>query len=162
MNFIIGGILLFICAFCGLRVADSYRKKLYFAQDFGLLLDLIETNLLFMQDDLKNFLESKKDGFHKDFSAFLDGFTQNLSDSSLYLQTWVAEERVTTKECAELLANFMQSLGRNDSATQLQTIKQTREILQAQLLKIQEEQKKGHLYSRLGVMGGLALFIIVL
>lgn len=162
MNVIIGGLLLAVSTFVGLKIADSYRKKLLFAQDFVGLLDLIETNILFMQDDLKKFLESKKDNFHKEFKAFLENFINNLNDSSVCLDNWKKEQNITSQETAELLVNFMKGLGRNDSTTQLQIIEQTKSILQKHLTQAQSEQKKGHLYSRLGIMGGLALFIIVL
>ena len=72
------------------------------------------------------------------------------------------EQKLLDKDTAELIANFMRELGRIDSTTQLQSIKQANEALSTHLTRTQDEQKKGTMSARLGVMGGLALFIIVL
>ncbi|MBQ7977290.1 MAG: stage III sporulation protein AB [Clostridia bacterium] len=162
MNILIGACLLVLCSFIGLKIADNYRKKLKFIQDFQGLLDYLENNILFMQDDLRKLLEDKKKNVHKDFSNFLSQFIQNLENCKHFLQEWKETQKIISQENAELIVNFMTGLGRNDSATQLQAINQTKEILQNQIKKVQNEQKKGLLSSKLGIMGGLALFIIVL
>ena len=162
MNVLIGGILLCICSCVGFYVASGYRKKLLFIQDFKNFLDFVETNVMFTQDKISVLLESKKDSFHKEFLEFITNYLSNIQDVSSYLTKYVQEQKLLDKDTAELIANFMRELGRIDSTTQLQSIKQANEALSTHLTRTQDEQKKGTMSARLGVMGGLALFIIVL
>ena len=159
MNFIIGFVLLGLCVFAGYRVASSYRRKLNFVNDFKNLLNFLETNIMFTQDNLNKILTEKKDIFHKDFQEFLAKYL----DYQNILNEWKKEQNVVDSDTAQVVENFMIGLGRNDSESQIQSIKQAKEILNGHIEKVtKEQQSKGAMSMKLGIMGGLALFIIVL
>ena len=163
MNFIIGFVLLGLCVFAGYRVASSYRRKLNFVNDFKNLLNFLETNIMFTQDNLNKILTEKKDTFHKDFQEFLAKYLDYQQDCQNVLDEWKKEQNVVDSDTAEVVVNFMIGLGRNDSESQIQSIKQAKEILNGHIEKVtKEQQSKGAMSMKLGIMGGLALIIIVL
>ena len=162
MNFIIAGILFVICVFIGFKIASSYKRKLNFVNDFKSLLDYLETNILYLQDNLQKLINDKLNSFHADFKDFLQKYMGNLQNCEEFLGKWVQDQKLVDSETADIIKKFLLSLGRQDSSTQLQTIKQTNEILSKRIDFVQNEQKKGVLSAKLGVMGGLALFIIVI
>ena len=162
LNILLGTLLFIICALVGFRVASKYHKKLVFIQDFKTFLDFFETNIMFTQNEISTLLNEKKTAFHNEFNLFLDGYQKNLTNIKTYLDEWTSKQNLVDKDTAELISNFMQGLGRIDSTAQLEAIRQTKESLNTHLDKTREEQKKGAMSSRLGVMAGLALFIVVL
>ncbi len=162
MNILFGTLLFILCAIVGFRVASKYHKKLVFTQDFRMFLDFFETNIMFTQNEISGLLEDKKASFHNEFNAFLSEYERNLANSREYLNNWTSSQTIVDKDTAELISNFMQGLGHIDSAAQLEAIRQTKDSLNTHLDKIREEQRKGSMSARLGVMAGLALFIIVL
>ncbi len=162
MNFLIGAILLAICVFVGFKVASTYKKKLNFVTDFKSFLNILETNIMFTQDNLNKILTESKNTFHKEFSDFLTKYISNQQNSIEMLNKWKSEQNLLDNDTAEVVYNFMSNLGRNDSNSQLQAIKQSNEFLNSHMDKVSKEQTKGSMSLKLGIMGGLALFIIVL
>ena len=162
MNFIIGGLMFLLCAFIGFKIANNYKRKLQFITDFKTLLDYLETNILYLQDTLEKLIRDKMESFHSDFKNFLKSYLQNLQNSTEFLEKWLKEQNLIDTETAEIIKKFMLELGRQDSTAQLQSIIQTNEILAKHTERAQGEQKKGYMSARLGIMGGLALFIIII
>ena len=119
-------------------------------------------NILYLQDDLQKLLKDKLDNFHIDFKEFLQNYMIDLQNSEKFLSEWGQKQKLLDMETLNIIQNFLFSLGRQDSSAQLQTIKQTNEIFSKRIDFLRTEQKKGVLSAKLGIMAGLALFIIII
>ncbi len=162
MNFIFAGLSFMCCIFVGFGCASKYKRRLNFVNDFKILLDYLEINILYLQDDLQKLLKDKLDNFHIDFKEFLQNYMIDLQNSEKFLSEWGQKQKLLDMETLNIIQNFLFSLGRQDSSAQLQTIKQTNEIFSKRIDFLRTEQKKGVLSAKLGIMAGLALFIIII
>lgn len=163
MNWLIGAMLMILSTLVGYATAHAYKKSYTFINDFCSFLQFLESNCAFLQDSLKNILENCKAMYNTDFNAFLTGLYQNLDSKEEYLNNWKNSQKIISKDEATKICDFFSQFGRLDCDTQISAIKSSAENF-AKVKQVWGEKvnKKGSLTTKLGLVCGVALFIIVL
>ena len=162
MNLLLGFVLLIGSTVLGFAFRGGLKKTLRFNQDFYNFLKSLESNCAFRQDTIKVLLASQKECYGADFNAFLAELEKNL-DNKEFLAQWQGEQKVTSPDVAREIANFLNSFGKLDCEAQINAIKDTRNNFEILLDKSrQKENIASPIYSKLGIICGIALFIIVL
>jgi len=132
------------------------RKKLIFYNDFLQFCEMLETEIGFFQNKLKQILD--KNSYGKEFSAVLKNFAEknNLDD-------WSASQNLLSENELKEIKNFFSKLGRVDSSTQTTEIRNFKKNLQDKNENIKTVQiKKSKMIFSLSVMLGLLAFIIII
>lgn len=163
MNILLGAILLVAGILVGMGFSRGYKRKYLFLADFHMFLEYLETNFNFVQDSLKQVLLNRQTVYNKDFNQFLASLSENIENIQPFLQKWSKEQKILNDEEAVIFVKFFEQLGRLDCETQMESIRQTKASLINFVNKANETHtKKGKLSTQLGLMAGLALFIIVI
>ena len=148
MNLLLGIMLLCGASVVGVWVANRFRQDLTLAHDFERFLIAFETNLSFSRGTIAEFVKSVSNGLSPQFRAIL-------SDNT-------ALSFVRNEELRALFRVFFTSIGRTDATTQLSQIQETKRLLNDLNYSLKKNEKQGALSQKLGVLGGIGLFIIVL
>ncbi|MBR4270074.1 MAG: hypothetical protein IKQ31_00115 [Clostridia bacterium] len=148
MNGLLGVSVFIISCFLGVKKAAVLRNNLHFAEDFLALINRMENNINFEQKSVKQVLLEQENLSRNDFKKFLQNYNPNYVEQN--------------DELRKLANSFLDSVGRGDKHTELALLKQTKFALMPLLAKQQENQKRGYLATKLGVLVGLGLCIMVI
>jgi len=156
MNVIIG-LVVFVCIlYIGWFFYQKTRKKAIFYNNFLQFCELLETEIGFFQNKLQQILE--KNSYGKDFSSALKNFAEKHN-----LEEWGASQNLLKENELQELKNFFNKLGRVDSSTQTNEIRNFKKILEEKIEDIKTIQmKKSKMTFSLSVMLGLLAFIIII
>jgi len=156
MNLFVGVAIFGCILYIGWFFHQKTRKKAIFYNDFLQFCEMLETEIGFFQNKLEQILE--KNSYKKDFSAVLKNFSEKNN-----LEEWGAVQSVLSEDELKELKNFFSKLGRVDSITQTNEIRNFKKILQEKIENIKTVQlKKSKLIFSLSVMLGLLAFIIII
>ena len=160
---VLGLILCGLCVLVGIGIANSYKRKFTFINDFYAFLNYVELNLNFLQDNFYELLENKKTSFNTEFNGFLQDFPESFDKRKEYILNFNNDKKLLKQEELDCFLNFFMQFGRLDCYSQLENIKQSKQLVEEIVKRTKEESaKKGDLSKKLGLMCGLAVFIIVI
>ncbi len=163
MNFVIGLALLMISSFLGFALASGYKRRLKFLCDMDNFLMFLQGNCAFMQDSFLKVLSSQKSTYGQDFNQFLNNLDKNLNNREKFLGDWQNTQKIISKDEAKFIAEFLLNFGKLDSISQIEEIKSAKQNFTG---KLQSASKlvgtKGTMATKLGIILGIGLFIIVI
>lgn len=163
MNFLLGVAVLVGSVVLGFAISCGYKKSHSLLDDFYKFLEYLEGNCAFLQDSVKKILSTKRGAYGSDFNELLQGLATNLDDKERFLGEWQAKQKLVTSEQAQFIVEFFMQLGRLDCDSQITAIKNAKSNFLVHLQKsMQKTTEKSLLSTKLGVICGIALFIIVL
>ncbi len=146
----------------GLALANGYKKNLSFILDLSQFMEKLESNFTFQRDTLTTILKNNKSNFGPEFNSFLNEYESNLNNPD-FLSTWSKNEKSIPKEIKSFVVDLFSSLGKSDCQTQVSLISTSRKELDLLLEKSRKKVNgEANLSQKLGVVLGLALFILVL
>jgi len=161
MSLCIGIILLVLSSGVGVSIANGYKRRSKFLNDFDSFLQIMLSNCSFLQEPLKRVLETNKGRFGRDFDAFLADFYKNLDTKEEFLFDWRKTQRIVSVDEASFVEGILSSVGRLDCFSQIDEIKNAKETLKEKLKNACEIVKtKGIMSTKLGIIVGTGLFII--
>jgi len=153
MNWVISGIVGIMVACLGVYFSFKYIKRKNF---FSALLDFcdnLEANINFLQNGLKQILESYSNSHNAEINNLVSIMKDELKyNNKITLETWQNPTTILKPNEREQIVSFFSKLGMTDCETQVNTIKKF----------TKEFEMKGKLYVNLSIMLGVAVFIVLL
>lgn len=163
MYLLLGVILMCASAVVGFAVSHGYKKHYTFLNDFYKFLEHLESNCAFRMDSIKTVLAGQKTAYNSEFNQFLSEFEANLAQKDDFFNKWKAEQKTLDAQEAKFIGEFCSELGRLDCESQLGAIKNAKKDFEPMLASaLAVVNKKGMLATKLGLILGIALLIIVL
>lgn len=162
MNFVIGLALLLLASLFGIGIANGYKRRLKFLCDMDSFLLFLQGNCAFLQDSFRKVLTSQKSVYGIDFNQFLSDLETNLDKRDKYLSEWQSTQKIISKDEAKFIAEVLLNFGKLDSSSQIEELKNAKrnwneKIQSARVLT----NSKGTMATKLGIILGIGLFIIV-
>lgn len=161
MNFLISFVLLIVATLIGFAFASGYRRRLRFLQNMDSFLQSMLSNCCFLQDSVKRVLDNQKGTYGADFNHFLSELNDNLDKRDVFLLKWQNTQKIISDDEAKFVVDFFLNLGKVDSFTQVDDIKNSKQTLQEKLQDSKQlVNSKGTMSIKLGIVMGIGLFII--
>ncbi len=161
MNFLIGLGLLFAATLGGFAISNGYKRRLNFLNDMDSFLGYMQGNCAFLQDSIKRVLVTQKAAYGDDFNKFLSEMLDNLDKREAFLGEWQTTQKIISSDEAKFVVEFFSNLGKLDSFTQIDAIKNAKSSFEEKLQKSKElVNTKGTMSVKLGIIMGIGLFII--
>lgn len=156
--------------FLGYSLAGDFAKRPQQLRELQSMLQMLENEIAFMSNLLREALhktgENSKGAaaiFFKEASALLENGSMGASEAWSKAVTGSMGRTSLNQEDQDILITFGKMLGSSDYEGQIKNIRLTITQLQVQESKAEAQRKKNEsLYRNLGIMGGLALVIILL
>lgn len=140
----------------GFQISKIYSNKENFYSELNNFITFLIGEISFLKTDLVKITEEYKSS-HQIFNKFLE----NLKNILLFESEFKNIDILNEIENIEL-KNFVTNLGKNDSATECDKLKNFLESFKTKLDETREQNKKyGTMIKKLGVLGGFLLCIIV-
>jgi len=164
MNWVISGIVGIMVTCLGVYFSFKYIKRKNF---FNALLDFcdnLEANINFLQNGLKQILESYSNSHNTELNNLVSIMKDELNlNNKITLENWQNPTTYLKPNEREQIVSFFNKLGMTDCETQVNTIKKFRAIISMKAKNCTKDyEMKGKLYVNLSIMLGVAIFIILL
>lgn len=169
---LIGGIVvIFSSGFLGYILSRDCARRPQQLRDLQSLLQMLENQISFMSDILSDAFESISRNSSSEVTAFFEaaaGFLKaerGIDARSAWEQAVNQNIKRTalSREDIEILFSFGRMLGGSDLEGQIKNIRLTRSQLELQERKAEESRVKNErMYRSLGILGGIAVVIILL
>lgn len=164
LDLVFGGVLCFISTYVGITVKQYYDKRYYYLRDFREFAIALEDNLTYAKDNISTvadkYLQNNKGGFAK----CLEEYSNEIKHSTKNDETTdgIFNAKYLKKGERNFIKDFFRTLGTLDYESQLSRIKLTlkeSEHLSDKALK--DSKTTGVMFSKLGLLIGIALMIIL-
>lgn len=157
-------------SFLGYMLARDYIKRPQQLREIQSMLQILENEIAFISNMLKDALYKAGTGtkspvgfFFREASVILAGGYTDASDAWTRAVTENIDKTSLNQEDAEILLSFGKMLGSSDYEGQIRNIRLISSQLHIQEQKAEELRKKNEsMYRNLGVLGGLAIVIILI
>lgn len=166
------GSLVVLCAstFLGYAVASDFGKRPQQLRELQAMMILLENEIAFMSNLLKDALHKVGTSSKGRTAVFFRQAVTHLEESCAGAsEAWSKsveeniENTALNQEDREILITFGKMLGSSDYEGQIRNIRIALSQLQVQEKKAEELKKKNEsLYRNLGILGGLAIVIVLL
>ncbi len=164
MKWILMGILFACCVVVGYIFSSKYKKRMSFFSTLILLAQKLDVEINFSRERLKKLIESFDEksrgallGIDKAFIDYLENGGE-LTGERLF-----GKNNLIKSEDREIVTIFFRSLGRSDVENQSKEIKNSISRFEKLLNDASSENKKyGKLGTKLGIITGLAIIIILI
>ena len=164
LDLVFGGVLCFISTYVGINVKQYYDKRYYYLRDFREFAIALEDNLTYAKDNIATvadkYLQNNKGGFAK----CLEEYSEEIKHGNKNNETTdgIFNAKYLKKGERNFIREFFRTLGTLDYDSQLSRIKLTlkeSEHLSEKALK--DSKTTGVMFSKLGLLIGIALMIIL-
>lgn len=164
MKWILMGILFACCVVVGYIFSSKYKKRMSFFSTLILLAQKLDVEINFSRERLKKLIESFDEksrgallGIDKAFIDYLE------NGGELTSERLFGKNNLIKSEDREIVTIFFRSLGRSDVENQSKEIKNSISRFEKLLNDASSENKKyGKLGTKLGIITGLAIIIILI
>lgn len=164
LDLVFGGVLCFICTYVGITVKQYYDKRYVYLKDFKEFVLSLEDNLTYAKDDVTvvadRYLLNAKGAFAKSLEEYSESVKQGgKSDEAV---NRIFSVKYLKKGERDYIRDFFRTLGTLDYDSQLARTKLTlkeSEHLEEKALK--DSKTTGTLFSKLGLLIGIAVMIIL-
>ena len=157
-KWILGGIAMMISTIVAYKLSEKYRVRRKFYEDFYLFNKRVVDEMSFTRNSLLTILSSFD--MQSQFGAVLNTFRTALSERTNFSceNLWFLKE--DEKRSAE---EYFSSLGKTDAQTQMRYLKHCDDLLKTSAEKaLAEKNKYVPMYIKLGLLAGVAVFILIL
>ena len=154
MNIVLGLVIFLLCVIMAFVLSTKYVEKRKFYEDFLSFNDKLKVELSFTKLTLKKLME----GFNGRKTIFFNCATRYFDDKEMDLTVkWLRGEE------KDYVKSYFSTIGTSDAVSQLEYVRNVDVELRKKYDDAKNEEKKyRQLYLRLGILIGLAGFIIVL
>lgn len=164
LDLVFGGVLCFISTYVGITVKQYYDKRYAYIRDFKEFLIALQDNITYAKDDVTlvadKYLANTKGAFAKSLEEYTAAIKNNTKNE--VLSNGIFSVKYLKKGEREFVKDFFATLGTLDYDSQLAKIKLTlkeSEHLEEKALK--DSKTTGVMFSKLGLLLGIALMIIL-
>lgn len=162
MKIFFGTLICFILGFIGIKMSSFYRKKYNFIKDWKKLNEELEIQISFNKKSLQEIIDTFS-AKSEDFSNILDNYKEyisNTKDDDFLIHK--IEKNLFYKKYKSSLTDYFLTLGKIDYLSQLKLLQNYNKILDDYLNEATKELKsKGGLYSKIGLLIGIMIMIIM-
>ena len=156
MKIILIAILFSSVSFLGFQISKVYSNKERFYLELNNFVNYLISEISFLKTDLVKISENYN-CTNSVFSEFLNNLKNKLLFETEYKNIDLLNENENL-----IIKNFVDNLGKNDSATECDKLKNYLENFKQKLSETREQNKKyGSMIKKLGALGGILLCIIV-
>ena len=155
-------LLVVLCGMVGYGIGYSYKQRKKFFDAYLSFLQNLKSDIGFSASKLKDIIEkSKNNTSSRDFKNFLDNYLQSITDESK--PSLFKGIKFLSSDEQEDIANFFMQLGKTDIFNQIDLIKQNIEKVKLQCENVKKDSDKYcPLYTKLGVLAGLFLALVII
>lgn len=164
LDLVFGGVLCFISTYVGITVKQYYDKRYHYLRDFREFAIALEDNLTYAKDNIATvadkYLQNNKGGFAK----CLEEYSEEIKHGNKNGETTdgIFNAKYLKKGERNFIREFFRTLGTLDYDSQLSRIKLTLKESEHLLEKALKDSKTtGVMFSKLGLLIGIALMIIL-
>lgn len=163
MKTILCFVLIALFGFIGFGISSNYLKRKRFFYDLKLFTESIKSQIGFSRIKLELLLHDQINGYHSnDFENLLKNYLLLLKecgdDDTLFKNI-----TILTEQEKQTIFAFFKNLGKMDVKNQLNSIEMFDNIIQTHYLLANEESKKyGMLYTKLGILFGAFLTLLII
>lgn len=163
VELVIGGIICFISTYSGIQLKNYYSKRLKYLKDIDIfVLEMID-NLQYASDNLYSacdrFIVNNKGNFADDLTIYAKAIKEKYLESN-YSQYF--SSKYLKKQDKYFINELFSTLGKLDYESQLSKLNYERNQLEKIIKKAQiDNDTTGKLMSKLGLLAGIALMIIL-
>lgn len=153
------------CSYIGIVLSRRYRKREQVFSDTAVFIDGCKSRIGFQQLPLKDILREAAEGYTSELAPMLAQFYDLLANSE-FVNYDLLSERIKcsclTKEEVKLYVQFFDSLGKSDVASQLNSLEEFKSAFSKKHDAAADEKRRfGSMYTKLGVLTGLGLAVLV-
>lgn len=140
----------------GFQISKVYSNKENFYLELNNFVTYLIGEISFLKTDLVKISEN-----YKSNNSIFKNFLGNLKNKLLFESEYINIEILNETENI-MIKNFVDNLGKNDSATECDKLKNVLENFKIKLDETREQNKKyGSMIKKLGVLSGFLLCIVV-
>lgn len=157
-------IVTFLCSYMGVAVCKRYKSREVLFFDFVTFCNNYEANLEFFQKDLNSFVVEFSRGSSKEFSNIMlkKGFGESYEKNSKFEFVLKNIIPLITDEQSRYINDFLNVLGKSDVISQKTQLSTYKYYFLKQLEEAKSTyEKKGKMYSKLGMLTGVFLSILM-
>ena len=153
MNLWVGVLSLIFCTFSGYRLSIKYVNRRKFFADFYAFNEKMINEVSFSQKSILTVAEEER-GLNRDFGrSFYDKIND---DENINLKDLNDEEK-------NLFNEYVNNLGKSDRESQLTFLSAEKKIIdELRISTVNDEQKYGKLYVKVGFLFGLVIFVALI
>lgn len=164
MNFLISLIISILSGLVVMSFSHKYYNKAKFFNAFNVFLQTVCTNTQFFQDDIKKIISNTPQNSSTPYNTIINSYLQFLTDNNK--QTLLQSINSLTELSAldkEKICLFFYELGHTDNTTQLNSIQALQKHIAERIQETKQEiNTKAVLIQKLGIVLGMAIFILLL
>ncbi len=161
MNFLLGLALCTLSIIVSTMISNSTKNKQQFFCDFASFVQSFCANCSYKKQVFWEWLKTQQGIYSSEFNQFLVGLNSDI-DIKKYVIEYSQKRKFDISE-SDILVRFFEALGHFDEGTQLVIGQATQQQIMTYCdSKRENTNKQSILTKKMGIMCGLALFIIVL
>lgn len=157
-------LIVLVSAYIGINKAKIYSIRVWKLKDLKHGFNIFKTKLEFTYEPVSEIFKEISELVYSDKDNIFKSYVDNMKED--FENSWnlaVAENSFSlTKEDIQVISSFGNLLGKTDLNGQLNEVELANNFLDKQILDAEESRKKNDkLYKSLGVIGGIAIAIIL-
>lgn len=163
MKIILAIVLCAITTTIGYGLSKQYKKRKRFFEDIIDFSNKLSGEMRFRSSFVKDVCNAECDNYGNELSITIKAFVNSLDKKQALNINSIQELSILTSDDKKSISNFFNSLGKYDLKTQLIEFENHKSNFQVQLQGAVEENKKySSLFTKLGLIIGLAISIIII
>ncbi len=156
----------FVTTFLGLAIANTYRNRVRDLKDIRNILNIIKTKIEYTYEPLPQIFSEISKTPNQGIATIFKTAKEKMQELSAG-EAWIfALENSSTnmkKEDLDILKKLENLLGKTNVEGQISEIELIKNFIDVQIKKAEIEQNKNEkLYRNLGVIGGIAIVIVLI
>lgn len=156
----------FVTTFLGLAIANTYRNRVKDLKDIRNILNIIKTKIEYTYEPLPQIFSEISKTPNQGIATIFKTAKEKMQELSAG-EAWIfALENSSTnmkKEDLDILKKLENLLGKTNVEGQISEIELIKNFIDVQIKKAEIEQNKNEkLYRNLGVIGGIAIVIVLI
>lgn len=156
----------FVTTFLGLAIANTYRNRVRDLKDIRNILNIIKTKIEYTYEPLPQIFSEISKTPNQGIATIFKTAKEKMQELSAG-EAWIfALENSSTnmkKEDLDILKKLENLLGKTNVEGQISEIELMKNFIDVQIKKAEIEQNKNEkLYRNLGVIGGIAIVIVLI
>lgn len=158
-------LLVVLCGAIGFGISNVYKQRKNFYESYLSFLEILKMEIGFSASKLDEIINKSISNLHnKDFNCLLKNYLNILSsEASLTNEILFKNIKFLNENEKEDILLFFKNLGKTDVFNQVDIIKSKTESVKGQCEKLKKEcEKFCPLYTKLGILSGLFLALIIL
>lgn len=163
MKVILIVVLCVITTYIGYLLSRQYKQRRDLYVNLKDFVDKISSEIKFKNSSIKDLCLSYEKNYNGEFLKILKTYTKSLDEKSEFSLDDIAVVKSYTDEEKSLITNFFNSLGKFDLKTQIEDMNNFKRRFEEYCEDAKSEYKKySSLFTKLGLIIGLAISIIII